>query len=86
MNWTIIGDSICSLINDAAKVTSDTDESGSPYTSAQLDEFESLAAIDCIPTHHGYRYNARSWSKGKVFIVASVDIPAGSEIFYPYGK
>ncbi len=86
--WTILGDSICSRINDAANVVASSNASEALYTAEQLDAFEQRPFIDSIPTYPGYRYNARSLpsAAGKIFIVSLEHIPAGSEIFYAYGK
>ena len=41
-----------------------------------------------LPPYNGYTHNAMACHTelGKVFIVSTTDIKAGSEIFYPYGK
>ena len=71
---------ICAYINDCARILE------SNYTAAELNDVE-RTGVD-LPTYSGFSYNA--WTMytplGKVFIVALVDIPANTEIFYPYGS
>lgn len=81
--YRVIGDTICSYINDCAHVY------GSNYT------FEEIAAMysaeageDSIPTFEGYEYNAVSehTKMGKVLIKSVRPIKAGEEICFSYGR
>ena len=71
---------ICAFINDCVKVL------GSNYTAAELDVYESGTME--LPTYDGFHHNAATLftDLGKVFIVSTQDIPARTEIFYPYGS
>jgi len=90
-DYTIVGNTICSLINDAVHVFSSVDsETGVgtiPYSTAELDAFEESDEFGILPTLPGFAYNANytRTALGKVFIVSTRMIAAGEEIFYPYG-
>lgn len=80
----ILGNTICSMINDCAAVYD------VKYTTEDIkrlkeskDFFESV-----IPPYDGYRYNAKGhWTvTGKVFIISTELIKAGTEICFSYGK
>ena len=77
---TIIGDGICSVINDPVYLL------GNRFNQQQMEAFES--ETEQIPLYAGLSYNARYviTRLGKVFIAAIRDIEAGEEIFYSYGN
>jgi hypothetical protein len=91
MEFSIRGNTICSLINDAVLVLGDIDGTTgapvSPYTHAELDAFEESGEYEALPLVPGFAYNANYTRSalGKIFIVSTKPIPAGTEIFYPYG-
>ena len=70
---------ICAYINDCVKIL------GSNYTARELSLMEQGQGD--LPTYDGFHHNAGTLftKMGKVFIVATEDIPARTEIFYPYG-
>jgi hypothetical protein len=70
---------ICAYINDCVKIL------GSNYSNAELDAMQ--ASGKELPTYDGFHHNAGTLTTnmGKIFIVATEDIPARTEIFYPYG-
>jgi hypothetical protein len=70
---------ICAYINDCVKIL------GSNYTIAELNDI--IATNGDLPTYDGFKHNAGTlYTKlGKIFIVAIEDIPANTEVFYPYG-
>jgi hypothetical protein len=71
---------ICAFFNDCVKVI------GSNYTTEQLDDMQrTYKALESYP---GFEWNAAplSTGMGKVFVMATKPIPAGSEIFYSYGN
>jgi hypothetical protein len=72
---------ICAYINDCVLIV------GNSYSAEELDAYESNESID-MPTYAGYEHNAAPMYTimGKVFIISKVRIPAGSEIYYPYGS
>ncbi len=78
----IIGDTICSMINDCVLI------SGANYTMDDVETFKACDREDCIPTYPGFAYNAgyTHTALGKVFIYAKTPIPADTEIFFPYGR
>ena len=88
--YALLGNSLCSLINDAAHIVQEDAEGDItiPYTEQQLDQFEQSSDADVLPTYANYRYNAQyiQANTGKIFIVSLVNITAGEEIFYSYGK
>lgn len=71
---------ICAFINDCVQVI------GSNYTAALLDEME--RTYEPLLTYPGFEWNATpvSTGMGKVFLVTTKEIPAGSEVFYFYGN
>lgn len=78
----IIADGICGYINDCAWILE------SNYTREDIDRFKASDDETVIPTYPGYRYNARfeKTRLGKILLYAAEEIPANSEIFYPYGR
>lgn len=80
--YTIIGDTICSMINDPVLIV------GNNYTAEEIEYFKSSPDFDVIPTYPGLTYNAKhtTTAMGKVFIYSTTLIPANTEIFFPYGK
>jgi hypothetical protein len=77
----ILGDTICSLINDCAAIY------GAKYSVEDIKRLKE-SEDDEMPPYDGYRYNAKGMvtTAGKVFIVSTEFIKAGSEIYYSYGK
>jgi hypothetical protein len=71
---------ICAFINDCVKIL------GSNYSTAELNAIETTGGE--LPTYDGFKHNAFTmYTKlGKIFIVATEDIPADTEVFYPYGS
>lgn len=70
---------ICAYFNDCVKIL------GSNYTAQELDKLEQKRGN--LPTYDGFKHNsvALATDMGKIFVVATEDIPAQTEIFYPYG-
>lgn len=91
VEFSILGDTLCALINDAVHIFDTVDEETGqntiPYTAEELDAFEESGNYEAIPTLPGFAYNANFTRSaiGKVFIVSTTFIPAGAEIFFPYG-
>ena len=88
-DWRLIGQSVCSKINDAAAILT-YNSSGLlsvPYTFEDIQRFDDMNIVEAIPTFPGYEYNARSFAQGngKIFVVATKNIRKGEEIFYAYG-
>ena len=80
--YSILGRNICSMINDPVFVV------GSSYSAEQIAAFKASPREDILPLYPGFAYNANyvHTAMGKIFIYSSAFIPAGSEIFFPYGK
>jgi hypothetical protein len=82
VQYSIIGDTICAMLNDPVHVV------GSSYSAEDILSFKTSPREDIIPTYPGLDYNANfvATQMGKIFIYATVLIPAHTEIFFPYGK
>lgn len=80
--YSILGRNICAMINDPVFVV------GSTYTSEQIVEFKASPREDVLPLYPGLAYNANyiHTAMGKIFVYSTAFIPAGREIFFPYGK
>ena len=78
--YSIVGSNLCSLVNDIVDIDS------AKYSLEQLREMK--LNDTSFPVHQGFSYNAHkiSTASGKVFVASSIDIPAGSEIFFPYDR
>jgi hypothetical protein len=80
----ILGNTICSMINDCAAIY------GAKYTAEDIKRFKESDDFfeSVIPPYDGYRYNAKGWwtVTGKVFVISTELIKAGTEICFSYGK
>lgn len=71
---------ICSYINDCVVATPDG------YTDSEVDAIERGEMK--LKVYPGYSHNAQALvtKMGKVFIISTKEIPAGTEVFYEYGN
>ena len=85
----ILGQGLCSLINDCAWIADNSYYEDPDVLMALLNTPEDVNNQQLtFQTYPGTSYNAKSFviSPNKVFVVSTREIVAGEEIYYPYGK
>ena len=91
--YSIVGTNVCALINDCTSIMNSTYTNPEIVSDSVLTNYfnglvEGPSDVPAAPCYEGHDYNAAALShsdSGKLFIVATRDIKANEEIYYPYG-